>query len=480
VTVSETVRRFAGTQYALPWSNRAAAPATAPAYYGANDLTVSSSIKARAVQYTAKLDEDFARWWRLSLSYLRYYSLEPGDTWFNLPSTQSGWRLLRRVDATALNNIFAINPTTVLTVCLHQRHSRQTCLSRMEETYMSTKAALFTSLGSESAPEQARPILEKVQKGFHFIPNLYGTFANSPALLEAYTAVDAAFEKSRLCSTERQLVLLAASVENACQYCTAAHSTVLKQVLRVPPEVVAAVRSGSPVSDHKLNAGPPRRSGICAPPARKSTSISCPWMGPCAARPAVRAGARSAPSSTPVRAPSSRSARSPRSSHACWGFTRLGSFIDAQGIGGAQIYRNRLRLREGPGAIDFEHLAGLAAGVHASLLDSHPESVTDRAPVRVFAEWPKDWDAAFTLLARGGFLVSAAQQAGSIRLIEVLSQYGGELRLANPWGEGGIAIYRNGRKAEDAAGAVVTMPTAKGKTIVVVPRGATPAVMRML
>ena len=91
-------------------------PATAPAYYGANDLALSSSIKARAVQYTAKFDEDFARWWRLSLSYLRYYSLEPGDTWFDQPSTQSGWRLLRRVDTTQLNNIFTVNPTTVVTV----------------------------------------------------------------------------------------------------------------------------------------------------------------------------------------------------------------------------------------------------------------------------------------------------------------------------------------------------------------------------
>ena len=91
-------------------------PTSTPAYYGANDLALSSSIKARAVQYTAKIDEDVARWWRISLSYLRYYSLEPGDTWFNSPATQSGWRLLRRVDATQLNNIFSINPTTVVTV----------------------------------------------------------------------------------------------------------------------------------------------------------------------------------------------------------------------------------------------------------------------------------------------------------------------------------------------------------------------------
>ena len=77
---------------------------------------LASSIKARAVQYTAKLDEDFTSWWHMSLSYARYYSLEPGDTWFNSPSTQSGWRLLRRVDATAVNSIFTINPTTVLTL----------------------------------------------------------------------------------------------------------------------------------------------------------------------------------------------------------------------------------------------------------------------------------------------------------------------------------------------------------------------------
>ena len=62
-------------------------PTSAPAYYGANDFALSSSIKARAVQYTAKLDEDFTTWWRASLSYSRYYSLEPGDTWWG-ESTQ--------------------------------------------------------------------------------------------------------------------------------------------------------------------------------------------------------------------------------------------------------------------------------------------------------------------------------------------------------------------------------------------------------
>jgi hypothetical protein len=91
-------------------------PTSTPAHYGLNDTTLASGIKARAVQYTGKLDEDFTSWWRSSLSYLRYYSLEPGDTWWNSPATQSGWRLARRVDTTQLNNIFTLNPTTILTV----------------------------------------------------------------------------------------------------------------------------------------------------------------------------------------------------------------------------------------------------------------------------------------------------------------------------------------------------------------------------
>jgi hypothetical protein len=156
------------------------------------------------------------------------------------------------------------------------------------------------------------------------------------------------------------------------------------------------------------------------------------------------------------------------------GFTRLGSFIDATGGGGARILRNRLRLREGPGAIDAEHIAGLSTGLHASLLNSHPESLTNEDPIAIFNDWPKDWDVAFTLLARGGFMVSAAQQEGTVSLVEVVSQNGGELRLANPWGSGAVTVYREGRKAEDLAGAVVIAKTTTGEHVVLVPRGSTP------
>lgn len=118
----------------------------------------------------------------------------------------------------------------------------------------SSATPVFPSLQGDQVPAGSRPILEKVQKGFGFIPNLYAAFSNSPILLEGYTALDAVFNKATLNPAERQLVLLTASVVNDCAYCVAAHSTVAKGMLKVPTGVVAAVRAGQPVADVKLNA----------------------------------------------------------------------------------------------------------------------------------------------------------------------------------------------------------------------------------
>ncbi len=162
------------------------------------------------------------------------------------------------------------------------------------------------------------------------------------------------------------------------------------------------------------------------------------------------------------------------------GFTALNSFIDEKGIGGARIFRNRLRLREGPGAIDAEHIAGLAGGIHTTMLNSRPESLTDDEPITIFNDWPKDWDAAFSLLARGGFIIASAQRGGAIPLVEIASQLGGVCRLANPWRGRDVTVYRNGRKAEDVLGETLDLKTAKGETVILVPKGSHPTPVRML
>jgi len=89
---------------------------SAPSSYGGLDLNAPGQLPCRAMQYTAKVDEDFFTKWRVSLSYLRYFSLEPGNTEFPTVSSPDQWRLLRRVDTTQLNNTFSATPTTVVTV----------------------------------------------------------------------------------------------------------------------------------------------------------------------------------------------------------------------------------------------------------------------------------------------------------------------------------------------------------------------------
>ena len=91
-------------------------PQTSSTSYGTPNLTAAATLAARASQYTAKFDHEMTKWWRASLSYLRYFSLEPGNNWFPTISSPDQWRLLRRVDTTQFNNIFMISPKTVLTM----------------------------------------------------------------------------------------------------------------------------------------------------------------------------------------------------------------------------------------------------------------------------------------------------------------------------------------------------------------------------
>jgi len=105
----------------------------------------------------------------------------------------------------------------------------------------------------EDAPEQARPLLEKADQKYGFVPNLLGVMAHAPATLEAYMTLSGLFDKTSLSPTERQVVLLAISAENECAYCVSAH-TAIARMQNLDPDVVEAIRDGKPIPDDKLEA----------------------------------------------------------------------------------------------------------------------------------------------------------------------------------------------------------------------------------
>jgi hypothetical protein len=152
-------------------------------------------------------------------------------------------------------------------------------------------------------------------------------------------------------------------------------------------------------------------------------------------------------------------------------FNRTGGFIDSVGIGGAQIFRNRLRLREGPGAIDAEHIGGLTSGIHRSLVMNLDTARGGESVLHVFPAWPKDWDVEFDLLAHGGFHVCSSQRNGQIEFVEVRSTLGQNCRLKNPWNDDEVSLYRDGKKAETLSGLLLQFATRKGENVAVLRPG---------
>jgi len=111
----------------------------------------------------------------------------------------------------------------------------------------------FTTHNIESAPAPAKPLLETAKSTYGFVPNLLGTMAESPALLEGYMALANIFGKGQLSETERQIILMTNNRLNGCHYCMAAHTSI-SQMAGVNADVIEALRNDTPIADTKLEA----------------------------------------------------------------------------------------------------------------------------------------------------------------------------------------------------------------------------------
>lgn len=102
----------------------------------------------------------------------------------------------------------------------------------------------FTLHTGESAPEASRPVIEQVRKAYGFFPNLYAVFAESPVAISTYLYVSGQLkEHGALTPEEQQIVMLAVSEANGCDYCVAAHS-MMAAMNRVPEETIRELREG--------------------------------------------------------------------------------------------------------------------------------------------------------------------------------------------------------------------------------------------
>jgi hypothetical protein len=137
---------------------------------------------------------------------------------------------------------------------------------------------------------------------------------------------------------------------------------------------------------------------------------------------------------------------------------------DTAYLGGRPL-ANRLTLREGPQALDAQRLGRAAEALQLALLQSAPDVPGGDAVIRLFPAWPDEWEARFTLRARGGFVVTASRRAGRTESVELRSEAGSIARVRNPWGTAGVSIYRNGKRAQQLKGALLVFDTGIGEVV---------------
>jgi hypothetical protein len=151
------------------------------------------------------------------------------------------------------------------------------------------------------------------------------------------------------------------------------------------------------------------------------------------------------------------------------GLTPDKDYCDWDGIGRVGVLPNRLSLREGPGAIDCQRLGRAASALHAGMLQSGPAEPAGENEIHVFPAFPQDWNGAFSLLARGGFQVTASFKKGQVEGVEIQSLTGGICRIQNPWPGKSLSLYRHNKKSETVSGSFLEIPVTKGAFVVLIP-----------
>ncbi len=114
---------------------------------------------------------------------------------------------------------------------------------------------MFPTHTPGTAPKASKPILEGISKKYGFTPNLSATLAEAPTALNGYVTLSGIFasKDNSLSAVEQQIVLLAASAANGCDYCRAAHGTIASTT-GLAREDIVAIQHGRPVSDTRQEA----------------------------------------------------------------------------------------------------------------------------------------------------------------------------------------------------------------------------------
>ena len=105
-----------------------------------------------------------------------------------------------------------------------------TSFNNPEGNQMEKPISRFPVPSMEQVPEDLRDRMIEIQENMGFVPNVFLTLAHRPEELRAFMAYhDALMEGgSGLSKAEREMIVVATSAVNDCQYCVVAHGAILR------------------------------------------------------------------------------------------------------------------------------------------------------------------------------------------------------------------------------------------------------------
>lgn len=106
---------------------------------------------------------------------------------------------------------------------------------------------------AKTAQAPADNLLTATESTLGFVPNLFGVIAEAPTALRAFVQLNNLFAQTSFNATSREVIQIAVSVENACNYCVAGHSA-FAEMQNVPEAIVESIRNNQPIDDSKLEA----------------------------------------------------------------------------------------------------------------------------------------------------------------------------------------------------------------------------------
>ena len=109
------------------------------------------------------------------------------------------------------------------------------------------------AISPDEATGKTKELFDAIRGKLGMVPNMMRTMGSSPAVLEGYLNLSGSLSHGKLDAKTGELIALAVSESNNCDYCLSAHSFIGEKLVHIDTDTLQNARSGN-AADSKTDA----------------------------------------------------------------------------------------------------------------------------------------------------------------------------------------------------------------------------------